>query len=252
VIGRIAMPQPVTRRLRDATFAVVDVETTGVDPTVDRVVEVACARIRGGREIDAFSSLVHPGRHIPAVASAVHHLTDREVQFAPALEDLRARLSTMCADAIVVAHNARFDLAFLPFLAQRPSLCTMRLAMRVLPDAPNYKNQVLRYHLCVDGGMHGEAIAHRARGDVQVTSRILTICLERYLAAGGSDDVDALVHRIAAPRRLPTLSFGRHRGIAIEDVPADYLRWLQRESLSASVDARYTAGCELRRRAAGV
>jgi exodeoxyribonuclease X len=138
----------------------------------------------------------------------------------------------------VVAHNARFDLGFLPFLADRPVVCSMRLAMRVLPDAPNYKNQVLRYYLDIDAELGGGAIAHRARGDVRVTSRILAVCLQRYLA-----------HEIAAPRRLGALPFGRHRGVSIERVPADYLLWLYRESSSASRDARYTAERELQRRA---
>jgi exodeoxyribonuclease X len=236
-------------RLRDATFAVVDVETTGIDPAVDGVVEVACTLVRNGSELESFSSLIDPGRPIPAVASAVHHITNEHVRGAPSLGDVRPKLAALCLGAVVVAHNARFDLGFLPFLAQRPVLCSMRLAMRVLPDAPTYKNQVLRYHLNVDATLHGEAIAHRARGDVQVTSRILTICLERYLAAGGADDTDHMVREIAAPRLLRTLTFGRHRGVAIESVPADYLRWLYRESLCASRDARHTAERELQRRA---
>jgi len=236
-------------RLRETTFAVVDVETTGVNPAVDRVVEVACALIRAGKEVAAFSSLIDPGCEIPAVASAVHHITNARVRGAPSIHDVAPKLSAMCADAVVVAHNARFDLGFLPFLGHRPTLCSMRLAMRVLPDAPNYKNQVLRYYLDVDAMLVGEPVAHRARGDVQVTSRILTICLERYLAAGGVDDIDHCVREIAAPRLLPALTFGRHRGVAIESVPADYLRWMYRESLSASRDARHTAEHELRRRA---
>ncbi len=120
--------------------------------------------------------------------------------------------------------------------------------MRMFPDAPNYKNQVLRYHLGVDATLRSEATAHRARGDVQVTGRILTICLERYLAAGGVDDIERIVQEVAAPRRLAELPFGRHRGVAIENVPADYLRSLYRESASASRDARYTAERELQRR----
>jgi exodeoxyribonuclease X len=125
----------------------------------------------------------------------------------------------------------------------------MRLAMRVLPDAPNYKNQVLRYYLGLDDGVLGGSLPHRALGDAQVTSRILAICLDRYRAQGGADDIDQLVREIGAPRRLVALPFGRHRGIEIASVPTDYLRWLYRESHSASVDARYTAQCELQRRA---
>ena len=233
--------------IRGATFAVVDVETTGIDPRTDRVVEVACAIVRAGNQVESFSSLVNPGRTIPAFASAVNHILDRDVRDAPSLESLQAKLLTMCADAVVVAHNARFDLGFLPFLNHRPVLCSMRLAMHVLPNAPNYKNQGLRDYLRLDDGVLGDSMPHRALGDVNVTSQILAICLERYLAQYGTDDVYRMVQEIAAPRHLPALPFGRHRGVAIASVPIDYLRWLRRES--TFLDARYTAECELRRRA---
>ncbi len=123
----------------------------------------------------------------------------------------------------------------------------MRLAMHVLPNAPNYKNQGLRDYLRLDDGVLGDSMPHRALGDVNVTSQILAICLERYLAQYGTDDVYRMVQEIAAPRHLPALPFGRHRGVAIASVPIDYLRWLRRES--TFLDARYTAECELRRRA---
>jgi DNA polymerase III alpha subunit (gram-positive type) len=220
-----------------------------MDPIADGVVEVACAIVRAGRQVETFRSFVNPGKRIPANASAIHHITDGDVQSAPPLEALQAQLMTMCAGAIVVAHNARFDLGFLPFLAVRPVLCSMRLAMRVLPDAPNYKNQGLRHHLGLDDTILGDSTSHRALGDVHVRSRILAICLERYLAQGGADDVDSLVREVAAPRCLRALPFGRHRGIAIACVPTEYLRWLHREAQSAFSDARYTAECELRRRA---
>ena len=235
-------------KLRDVTFAVIDVETTGLNPIVDRVVEVACVLLRSGRVVDTFSSFVNPGREIPATASAVHHITAGHVQGAPRLEILQPQLSAMCQDAVVVAHNAAFDLAFLPFLAQRPVLCSMRLAMRVVPEAPNYKNQVLRYHLGVDAEFGKEPLAHRALGDAQITSRVLAVCLERYLAEGGSDDIVALLEEVAAPRRLTALNFGRYRGVAIAHVPTDYLRWIEHECQSSSIDARYIAECEIRRR----
>jgi len=237
-----------TTSLHDATFAVVDVETTGMNPAVDRVVEVACVVIRCGSIVETFDSFVNPCREIPATASAVHHITARHVQGAPRLEMVQSHLSAMCRDAVVVAHNAAFDIAFLPFLAERPVLCSMRLAMRVLPEAPNYKNQVLRYYLGVDDELGDEPLAHRALGDAQVTSRILLACLNRYFAQGGADDIAQLVAEIAAPQHLAALNFGRHRGVPIYAIPSDYLCWLQSDCLSASVDVRQTAAAELLRR----
>ncbi len=68
----------VARRARfsETTFAFVDVETTGINPREDRVVEAACVLTRAGRRIESFGTLINPGRAIPPTASAVHHLTD--------------------------------------------------------------------------------------------------------------------------------------------------------------------------------
>lgn len=247
----VPRPAPLARRLSavaSATFAVVDVETTGIDPARDRVVEVACVLVRNRQIVHAFSTLVQPGCAIPAIASAVHGISDAMVANAPALAVIAPELETLCADAIVVAHNASFDLAFLPFLKTRPHLCSMRLAQRVVPDAPNYKNQGLRHHLGVDTGDLLESTPHRALGDVHVTAAILRICLDRYLAAGGTDDIDALVEHIAAPVLLRTMPFGKHRGKALADVPSDYLQWTLNNFSDLSLDAAFSFHNELDRR----
>ncbi|MGH7727299.1 MAG: 3'-5' exonuclease [Vulcanimicrobiaceae bacterium] len=185
--------------LRTARFAFVDVETTGIDPSRDRVVEVAVLVIEGGVERAVFSSLVDPERPIPATASAIHHLTERETRGAPKLAEVLPQLRTLCADATLVAHNARFDLSFLPALRERPTICSLRLATHVLPDAPAYGNQVLRYHLGIPREALGEATPHRALADVRVTSLVFPRLVERYLAASGSDDLAALIAFAAAP-----------------------------------------------------
>jgi DNA polymerase III epsilon subunit-like protein len=163
------------------------------------------------------------------------------------MSEVRPILLRLCEDAVVVTHNAAFDLPFLPFLADRPLLCAMRLARRVVPDAPNYKNQVLRYHLRIDD-LPPDTGAHRALDDVRVTSKILTLCLQRYLRDGYSDDVDRLVADIAAPLTLTTLPFGRYRGIPIDELPGDYLCTLACSAAGKSLDVSHTIALELRRR----
>jgi len=86
-------------------FAVVDCETTGVEDD-DAAVEIAVVRLDDGAE---FSSLVNPGRPIPPVASAVHHLTDADVVGAPHLANLEGELRQFIGDRTLVAHNAAFE-----------------------------------------------------------------------------------------------------------------------------------------------
>jgi len=163
------------------------------------------------------------------------------------LESIVPRLSALVAHAVVVAHNAAFDLAFLPFLRERPTLCSLRFARLAVPDAPGYKNQVLRYHLGVRDATLSRGSAHGALGDAIVTSLVFDECVRRYLSAGVSDDVRAATEVAMAPRQLPALPFGRHRGKPISDVPADYLQWLGIE-VAPSLDVRHTVSLELERR----
>ena len=160
-------------------YAVIDLETTGLSPRRDRVVEMACVLVENGAIGPAWSTLVDPQLPIPAHATRVHGLTDAHVAGAPAFPIAQRQLRRLCIGATVVAHNARFDLSFLPELAHLPALCTVQLARRCFPEAPNFKNQTLREYLQIDV----DATAHRALGDALVTARILLRCLERYDAA---------------------------------------------------------------------
>ncbi len=165
-------------------YAVVDVEPTGFSPANDRVVEVACVVVQDRRVEHRWSSLVHPGRPIPWRATRVHGITDADVALAPSFARVERELLALCIGATVVAHNAAFDLSFLTALRDRPHLCTLALARRAFPHAPDHKNQTLRRYLAIDRDplLRGLA-AHRALADAQVTAAILLRCLARLARA---------------------------------------------------------------------
>jgi len=159
-------------------YAVVDIETTGFSPATDRVVEAACVIVQDGRVERRWSSLVRPGRPIPWRATEIHGITDADVAQAPSFALVERELIALCAEATVVAHNASFDLSFLTALRERPSLCTLALARRAFPAAPNHKNQTLRRYLAIDRDPMLRGLeAHRALADAQVTAAILVRCL---------------------------------------------------------------------------
>jgi hypothetical protein len=118
----------------------------------------------------------------------------------------------------------------------------------VLADAPNYQNQVLRYHLGIVDAALDAASAHRALGDAIVTSRVFEVCVQRYLERGGVDDVASAIEAMNRPRILAALPFGRHRGQPLSAVPADYLEWLLRNTDGTSQDVALTVRSELARR----
>ncbi len=94
-------------------IALVDVETTGRDASVDRVVEVGIALSRGGQIVDRKNWLVNPGIPIPKEASDIHKITDEHVKDAPRFEAIAAEVTAALAGCIPGAYNAPFDKAFL-------------------------------------------------------------------------------------------------------------------------------------------
>jgi len=235
------------RDLHLETFAVVDVETTGLDPSCDGVVEVACLRVEAGVVVERVVSLVHPERAIPYRASEVHGIYDEDVRDAPTLREVRGALLAATRGATVVAHNARFDLNFLPFLQTRPHVCTMRLAMHVL-DAPTYRNEALRAHFGI--AMPAGHTAHRAGADAAVTAAVLARLLDRYALGPFPQTIPGLIETIAKPARLGRFAFGVHRGLPVAEIPTSYLRWIVATGFEDWPDVRATAQTELTRRAA--
>lgn len=170
------MPPTPADALPDLDYAVVDVETTGLNPrSGDRVCEVAVLRRHRGQTVDTFQSLVYPQRQISPGAAQVNHLRDADVANAPLFADIAPRLVSLLDGAVFVAHNAPFDLGFLANEWQRLRwpprqdfvVDTLALARRLYAFPSNSLAAVA----CGLGVPHSQA--HRALGDVQTTAGIL-------------------------------------------------------------------------------
>jgi exodeoxyribonuclease X len=191
----------------------------------DRIVEIAAARLdlgAGGYEISSvLHCLVDPQRSIPPAASAVHHLTDADIVDARSLVEAIDYLE-ICPNDVLVAHNADFDKGFLPLLKGHDWICTWKVAQKLLPEAPAYGNQVLRYYLGlnVEGGHGRNGQPHSAGYDARTTALLMAHLLT--LAP-----VDYMIEITKAPVILARMPFGKHRGTAFADVPKDYLMWLK-------------------------
>ena len=125
---------------------VFDTETTGVDPAVDRLVELAGASAYS--YYSPFTTLVDPGRSIPPEAKAVHHITETDVIGSPspsaALESFLTHFEHN-SSSCYVAHNAKFDKGMLaavsPFFAEEATFIdTLKLSWLAFPDAPGFSN----------------------------------------------------------------------------------------------------------------
>jgi exodeoxyribonuclease X len=241
---------PISFRLPDEPYNVIDVETTGLDPEIDRVVEVAALRFESGRLVDRFETLIDPGRDIPPAASEQHHLVAEDLEGSPPIEAIEDELERFVGDDPIFAHNAKFDGAFLPFLSGKTWACSARAARHAWPNAERHRNQFLRYYLKLDAPGLRKATAHRAGGDAHVTGLIVHEALKLYeIAYPGSGMGDFLSH-IASPVPIRVLGFGaKHRGKPLTDVPSDYFAWMLKNVADLDDDLRVAIEAEMDRRA---
>lgn len=169
-------------------FTVFDVETTGMSPVYDRIVEIAALRIDVDGTESRYSTLVNPGRRIPYAVSRVHHITDDMVADAPCFETVGAAFLEFASGSTLVAHNARFDLSFLQESLARcgmmpwegKTMDTLRLVRNTHPGLNSYKLQDLRITLDLECG---NGTAHRAGSDVEWTAVLLRKSLSVLIEA---------------------------------------------------------------------
>lgn len=210
-------------------YAVLDTETTGLDPREGaELVELAAVvsePLEDETEPPIFSELIRPERPIPPAAMAVHHITPDMVSSArdPALvvQDCAAQLR-LGGSTFLVAHNARFDRQFLAAIPG-PWICTWRCALHLWPEMESHSNQYLRYALgLMDVGAPATLHPHRALYDVLTTQAIL-----REMLRGNS--LGHLYDLTSRPAVLHTCRFGKYRGRLWQDVPRDYMQWCLRQ-----------------------
>ncbi len=175
-------------RLEACTYAVVDVETTGMRPTgPDRVTDIAVVLVSGVRRELVFESLINPGCPIPPRISEITGITDGLVRQAPRFEEVSDRMLAALAGRVFVAHHARFDWGFVDAELRRardlrlsgPRLCTVRLARRLLPQLRSRSLDSLTLFF----GLENSA-RHRAAGDALATAELLQRLLPLAREAG--------------------------------------------------------------------
>ena len=151
----------------DSEYVVFDIETTGLSPTNNRIIEIGAVRIKDGRIQDTFSEFVNPEVPIPYTITKLTSITDAMVQNAPTIEVILPKFLEYIGDASVVAHNATFDTGFIRENAKRLGLVfdstivdTMTLAHILLPELGKYTLD----RLCKQFGVVNEH-HHRACDD---------------------------------------------------------------------------------------
>jgi len=224
-------------------FAVIDTETTGLNPLEDGVIEVAVVKVIQGKIGPAFSCFINPQRKINPSAQAVHHISSSQLVNALPYEQVLPLLNKWLEDSeVLVAHNAPFDQSMLPNLIEKPWLDTLALAKRVYPKLEKHSNQYLRYRLNLSCPEAEGGASHRALNDCYTTAYLALHLLEKITPKQGLVE---LLQDLATPTLLAECTFGKHKGSKWSDVPINYLQWLRDKELAP--DLRYTVEYYLRK-----
>ena len=118
-----ATTNPKELKLKDATYVVFDVETTGLSAERDRLIEIAAVKVKNGAEIDSFESYINPQRPISELITRLTSITNDDVKDAPLEKEVMTNFyNWIDEDDILVAHNAKFDLGFLDTCFERLGL----------------------------------------------------------------------------------------------------------------------------------
>jgi DNA polymerase-3 subunit epsilon len=203
------------RPLGALTYVVFDSETTGLDPGRDRIVQIAAVRIVNRRLLsgELFDALVDPGRPIDKASIRFHGITDAMVAGRPPIAVVLPQFHRFARDAVLVAHNAAFDMAFLRHAESEAGVSFDQPVLDTLLISAVLHDHESAHTLDAIAARFGIALVdrHRALGDAMGTAQILLRMLDLLEAAGIATLGAALAatERATALRRRQRAQFGR-------------------------------------------
>ena len=160
----------------EGDYVVIDLETTGLSRHTDKITEIAAVKVKNKEIIGQFSTLVNPRCRIPHFITHLTGINNKMVKDAPFVEEVLPAFVKFLGGSVFVAHQAIFDYNFLNQSTtihlkkeiMNPTLCTRKLAYRLVPELSSWRLQMLCNHFNVTNLQ-----AHRAMGDALATTQIL-------------------------------------------------------------------------------
>ena len=157
----------------NADFVVFDIETTGFSPVNNKIIEIGAVKIRQGEITDRFSVFVNPGVPIPFEIEKLTSINDSMVMDAPPIEVILPQFLDFCQDAVLVAHNANFDMSFIMENAKRQGISRKFTFVDTL-------------------GIARVLLTHQAKHTLDAVAKTLSISLENHHRA--VDDAECTAH----------------------------------------------------------
>lgn len=158
-----------------------DLETTGLSPIGDKIIEIAIIKINKDGSTETFQSLINPERPIPPITIDIHHITDQMVKNEPRIDEVLPRAINFIGRAAVIAHNAKFDMGYLSYNAQllklsfpgNPIYCTCQMARRTMKQLNRHSLSFLCEHFEIVNENH-----HRALDDTKACMELFFKLIE--------------------------------------------------------------------------
>lgn len=174
---------------REVDCTVVDLETTGLDPKRDKIIEIGALKIRKGKVVDSFSKLVNPGRKLPERIVEITNITDDELKDAPYIEDILPVFLDFARDDVLMGHSVLFDYSFLKkacvnagIVFEREGIDTLRIARRHLAFLESRRLPFLCEYFQMEHN------PHRALSDVEATYALYEKLVEDYYCESLSEE----------------------------------------------------------------
>jgi len=228
-------------------YVCLDCETTGLDRSRDRIIEVAAVCFDFEHVYGKYETLVNPECIIPEDSIAIHHITQKMVFDKPTIKEILPDLLEFVGTHIIVGHGIDFDIEIIANSAERAriptnitknlKIDTLRMA-RLYGESPTNSLEQLCKHFHIE-----PETKHRAMSDVVVN-------IEVYKRlAHGYNTTDQLFEVLSRPIKLKQMPLGKHKGRPLKEIPLQYLQWAAKKDFDR--DLLYTIRTELKRRKKG-
>jgi len=182
--------------LLKAKFTIVDVETTGLSASKDRIIELALVRVEKLKIVEKFSTFINPQKNIPMFITSFTGITNEDVEDAPLFYQVKDKFMEFYEGSILTAHNFTFDFSFLKNefrligenFNPEYSLCTLKLARRLYPSLRSKSLGSVASHLRIKNPQ-----SHRALADAETTARILIKIIKKLLKENSIKNINDLI-----------------------------------------------------------
>lgn len=233
--------------IRTEPFICLDCESTGLQTSTDRIVEIAACKFTFEKILDQYETLIDPQCEIPQPSQDIHKISQEMVRGKPKIEEVLPSFLKMIQNHILIGHGITFDIALIASEAKRhqipcqieqqPYFDTLRMA-RIYGESPVNSLQQLRQHFNIE-----PEGAHRAMSDVIVNIEVFKQLAKPYKST------KELLELLQKPIRLKVMPLGKHKGRPFDEIPIEYLFWAEKKDFDQ--DLLFSIRYELRNRKKG-